>query len=517
MLDDSATPLLLTQSHLKTQLSLDELESDCVVVCLDEVDLANQPSENPVVSRQADDLAYVIYTSGSTGKPKGVAIEHSSSVSLINWAHKEFNSAQLAGVLASTSICFDLSIFELFVPLSQGGCVIVVENALQLQHKNGTLLPITLLNTVPSAATALLNTTAIPSSIEVINLAGEPLKNDLAQTLYKATSVQQVYNLYGPSEDTTYSTFTSVAIDSTTEPPIGQPIANTRIYILDAQDQPLPPGIPGELCIAGAGLARGYLNRSELTAEKFIQVELFGKTERLYKTGDLARWLPDGNLEYLGRLDHQIKLRGFRIELGEIETLINQHTKVKEAVVTLYQADDNKRLVAYLTTHSSSESNELVASLTETLKASLPDYMVPSHFTVLDKLPLTPNGKIDRKALPAPDAPLSTAQHEPPSNEVEQNIAMVWQQVLKQENLSIHDSFFELGGHSLLVIQVHHLLQKDYPSLKVVDLFSYPTIHGLANYLNQNHEITQRQQSHQQRGEKRRTKRRVARQRKHST
>ncbi|MCP4702545.1 MAG: amino acid adenylation domain-containing protein, partial [Gammaproteobacteria bacterium] len=347
MLEDSAAPLLLTQSHLKVRLSLEELTPAGVVICLDEADFASQPLVNPDVNRQATDLAYVIYTSGSTGRPKGVAIEHSSPVSLINWAHKVFNSAQLAGVLASTSICFDLSVFELFVPLSQGGCVIVAEDALQLQHKNGTLLPVTLLNTVPTAAAALLNADAIPSSVQVINLAGEPLKNDLAQGLYKATSVQQIYNLYGPSEDTTYSTFASVAADSPFAPTIGQPIANTRIYILDAAHQLQPPGIPGELCIAGAGLARGYLNRPELTAEKFMKAELFGKIERIYKTGDLARWLPDGSLEYLGRIDRQIKLRGFRIELGEIEAAVTKHPLVAEAAVIVQEEHSDKRLLAY--------------------------------------------------------------------------------------------------------------------------------------------------------------------------
>jgi amino acid adenylation domain-containing protein/non-ribosomal peptide synthase protein (TIGR01720 family) len=475
MLDDSAAPLLLTKSHLKAQLP--ELESECVVVCLDEVDFAGQSSKNPAVRRQAEDLAYVIYTSGSTGKPKGVAIEHYSPVQLIHWAHHTFDSAQLAGVLASTSICFDLSIFELFVPLSQGGCVIVVEDALQLQHMNKTLLPITLLNTVPSAATALLNTEAIPKSVQVINLAGEPLKKNLVQALYEATSVQQIYNLYGPSEDTTYSTFVSVAKESPFAPTIGQPIANTRIYILDAQNQPQPPCIPGELCIAGRGLARGYLNRSELTAEKFIEVELFGKAERIYKTGDLARWLPDGNLKFLGRIDHQVKLRGFRIELGEIESVINQQPAIKEVVVTLFEANDNKRLVAYLTTDS--EPNDLVVKLKDTLKASLPNYMVPSHFTVLDKLPLTPNGKIDRKALPSPELNLTDA-YETPRNDTEQQLAQIWSSLLKLNNISIHDNFFSLGGDSILSIQIVARARQDGLHFTPRDLFEHQTIAELA-------------------------------------
>ena len=194
-----------------------------------------------------------------------------------------------------------------------------MENALYIEQAHQSSIPITLINTVPSAAAELLNMNVIPSSVQVINLAGEPLRNNLVQALYQNTSVQEVYNLYGPSEDTTYSTFTKVAKNAQHEPTIGKAIANTRIYILDHANQPLPPGIPGELCIGGAGLAQSYLHRPEATAEKFITLELFGKTERIYKTGDLARWLPDGNLQYLGRIDYQVKLRGFRIELGEIE------------------------------------------------------------------------------------------------------------------------------------------------------------------------------------------------------
>jgi amino acid adenylation domain-containing protein len=481
MLDDSAAPLLLTQSHLKAQLPAFE----CMVVCLDATEFANQPLVNPDMKPQVTDLAYVIYTSGSTGKPKGVAIEHLSSIQLIHWAHQVFDSAQLGGVLASTSICFDLSIFELFVPLSQGGSVIVVKDALQLQETNETLLPMTLLNTVPSAATALLNADAIPNSVQVINLAGEPLKKDLVQALYKATSAQHIYNLYGPSEDTTYSTFTCVAQDSPEAPTIGKPIANTRIYILDAQHQPQPPGIPGELGIAGYGLARGYLNRPKLTAEKFIEIELFGKTERIYKTGDLARWLPDGNLEYLGRIDSQVKLRGFRIELGEIEAVLSQHQAVNEAVVILSEADDNKQLVAYLTTDA--ESNGLIMELKDWLKARLPDYMIPSHLTVLAQLPLTPNGKIDRKALSQLSAnsyQLLEGDFVAPSTREEKLLAGIWAEVLGLERVGIHNNFFDLGGHSLLLIRVQAKLSALFDQkISVVELFEYPTIHSLAQHL----------------------------------
>jgi amino acid adenylation domain-containing protein len=348
ILEDSNASVLLTTNVIKKQLSLEKLPNSCQVVFLEQETWTDQPTENPNSQSSPDDLAYVIYTSGSTGRPKGVAIAHYSPVVLVKWAHSVYSPEKLAGVLASTSICFDLSIFEIFVPLTLGGSVIVVENALYIEQAHKNIVPITLINTVPSAAAELLNINAIPASVQVINLAGEPLKNSLVQALYENTFVTEVYNLYGPSEDTTYSTFTKVAKNAQHEPTIGKPISNTHIYIIDSYNQLLAPGIPGELCIAGAGLAQGYLNRPDLTAEKFINLDLFDN-ERIYKTGDLARWLPDGNLQYLGRIDHQVKLRGFRIELGEIEASLVKHPKIKEAVVTVRQENDlDQRLVAYI-------------------------------------------------------------------------------------------------------------------------------------------------------------------------
>ncbi|MEH2147514.1 amino acid adenylation domain-containing protein [Nostoc sp.] len=349
MLEDSNACVLLTTNPIKKQLPLEKLKNPCQVVFLEPETWLNQPTNNPNLQSSPDDLAYVIYTSGSTGRPKGVAIAQSSPVALVKWAHSVYSAEQLAGVLASTSICFDLSIFEIFVPLTQGGSAIVVENALYIEQARNSIVPMTLVNTVPSAAAELLNMNVIPASVQIINLAGEPLKNRLVQALYQTTSVTGVYNLYGPSEDTTYSTFTKVAKNTQHEPTIGKAIANTRIYILDSYNQPLPPGIPGELCIAGAGLAQGYLNRPDLSAEKFIDIKLFNQTERIYKTGDLARWLPDGNLQYLGRIDHQVKLRGFRIELGEIEASLLKHPKIQEAVVIVREETDlDQRLVAYI-------------------------------------------------------------------------------------------------------------------------------------------------------------------------
>ncbi|MEH1772068.1 amino acid adenylation domain-containing protein [Nostoc sp.] len=388
MLEDSNACVLLTTNPIKKQLPLEKLKNPCQVVFLEPETWVNQLTNNPNLQNSPDDLAYIIYTSGSTGRPKGVAIAQSSPVALVKWAHSIYSAEQLAGVLASTSICFDLSIFEIFVPLTQGGSVIVVENALYIEQARNSIVPMTLVNTVPSAAVELLNMNVIPASVQIINLAGEPLKNRLVQALYQTTSVTGVYNLYGPSEDTTYSTFTKVAKNAQHEPTIGKAIANTRIYILDSYNQPLPPGIPGELCIAGAGLAQGYLNRPDLSAEKFIDIKLFNQTERIYKTGDLARWLPDGNLQYLGRIDHQVKLRGFRIELGEIEASLLKHPKIQEAVVIVREETDlDQRLVAYIvptTTDERTSQGEQVELWEQVFNNSYSQQQIPTDDPTLN-------------------------------------------------------------------------------------------------------------------------------------
>ncbi|OAD21768.1 pyoverdine sidechain peptide synthetase II, D-Asp-L-Thr component [Candidatus Thiomargarita nelsonii] len=481
LLSDSAAPLLLTQSHLKAQL-----EPKCVVVCLDEVDVASQSSENPALRIQVSDLAYVIYTSGSTGKPKGVMVEHQALLNHMSWMQSLFAFTAKDKFLQKTPFSFDASVWEFYASLLTGGSLVLAKPQGHADiNYLVTLLnqqQITVLQLVPSLLKAMLEENeAVPNSLRYLFCGGEALSQEIHRKFYSRQKNTGFYNLYGPTE---------ACIDATcwkskplADISIGQPIANTRIYILSAQHQPQPPGIPGELCIAGRSLARGYLNRPELTSEKFLEVELFGKTERIYKTGDLARWLTDGNLEYLGRIDHQIKLRGFRIELGEIETVLRQQTKVKEAVVTLYSADDNKRLVAYLTTEK--EPNDLVTELKETLKASLPDYMVPSHFTVLDKLPLTPNGKIDRKALPAPDSN-TPIENSLPRDAIELQLLSVWENVLDVHPLGIHDNFFELGGHSLLAVKLmSHIQQHCGVRLPVSALFQSPTIATLAQQLHQ--------------------------------
>ncbi len=343
ILQDSNAPILLTQKSLESTLPAGNTSRHHFID-----DVLQSAADRPPSHTQPADLAYVIYTSGSTGKPKGVAIEHRNAIALIGWARGVYQPADLAGVLFSTSICFDLSIFEMFVTLAAGGSLILAENALDLRdhpHRDS----ITLINTVPSAITELLDAELVPSSVKVINLAGEALSETLSDRIYETLSGIRVYDLYGPSEDTTYSTFTLRQPGGRAS--IGRPVSNTRAFIVNEHGKLLPPGVAGELLLGGAGLARGYLNRPELTAEKFIEHPEFG---RVYRTGDRVRFFENGDLQFLGRLDHQIKLRGYRIELGEIESLIEKHPSVTKAVAHV----NDGRLVAYLTTPSETTDSD---------------------------------------------------------------------------------------------------------------------------------------------------------------
>jgi amino acid adenylation domain-containing protein len=488
MLQDAQAPVLLTQSHLLASLS----QYSGKIVCLDtEWDNINQENTENVNSNVSPlNLAYVLYTSGSTGQPKGVAIEHRSVVALLNWAKKVFNAEALAGVLASTSICFDLSVFELFVPLSWGGQVILAENALHLLSLPGKN-QVTLINTVPSAIAELLRLQGIPSSVHTVNLAGEPLLAKLVQQLYSQTNVQQVFNLYGPSEDTTYSTFTLANPSNIT---IGRPIANTQVYILDNYLKPVPIGVRGELYIAGEGLARGYFKQQSLTAEKFIHNPFSNNIDsRLYKTGDTARYLPNGDIEYLGRLDHQIKIRGFRIELGEIEAVLSLHPDVLSSTV-LIKNDEvlGKRLIAYLVLKQ--EINISDNELRLHLKQHLPEYMLPGAFVILDTLPLLPNGKVDRGTLAASYL-AQVASKETfilPRTAVEKVLAEIWSKILGFERVGIHDNFFELGGHSLLATQVVHQIYTEFQiDLPLLTVFEETTIAGLAKIIESQQSVKQ--------------------------
>ena len=381
MLADAHASLLLTHQSWLQHHALPETTTLCLETLSGEHDEARSYSlANPHPPLLPENLAYVIYTSGSTGQPKGVAITHRSACALLTWAQRVFAPALLRGMLASTSICFDLSVFELLLPLSSGGTVLLVDDLL---HLPGTpaAQALTLLNTVPSVLAAFLAAAPLPPTLRTVTLAGETLPADLLHRLYALPAIAQVYNLYGPSEDTTYSTCALLAPTATDPLPIGHPIANSQAYVLDPQGQPVPIGVVGELYLGGAGLARGYLGQPALTAERFLPDPFSGAPgARLYRTGDLVRCLPDGTLVFLGRADSQVKLRGYRIELGEIEAVLRQHASVRAAVVALREdTAGDRRLVAYVVPQAQPVPQ---AELRAFLAHKLPDYMLPAAFVV---------------------------------------------------------------------------------------------------------------------------------------
>jgi amino acid adenylation domain-containing protein/non-ribosomal peptide synthase protein (TIGR01720 family) len=494
MLNDSQASLLLSQSHLQERLPT----SDVQIIYLDEPEVFDkQPDDNLILVSGMEDLAYVIYTSGSTGQPKGVMCTHYGLCNLIHWHQQQFNVKETDRATLIANVAFDASTWELWPYLSAGACVYPTHFSGSVQEliENLTTWDISMaFLPTPILQHALLEKVSWPASLRIVLTGGDKLANFPSKPLPFA-----LFNNYGPTENTVVTTFTQVSEPVQTNvgsPPIGRPIANIQVYILDANHRLQPIGIPGELSISGAGLARGYLNRPELTAKKFIEIELFDAKQRIYKTGDLARWLPDGNLEYLGRLDHQVKLRGFRIELGEIEAVLTQHEAVKEAVVVLYEREGNKALAAYLTVISNqlsvitpeeqntqliTDSCSLITDLRSWLKKRLPDYMVPAHFMVLDRLPLTPNGKIDRKALPDPNLAASGIDYEAPRNATEEQLANIWATVLKRPDIGVHDNFFDLGGDSILSIQIVARARQAGLGLSPKDVFAHQTLAELAH------------------------------------
>jgi len=474
MIENSCAPVLITETEL-----LDSLPSHSAhVVCVDRdaAIIEGYNRQNLSSTALASNLAYVIYTSGSTGRPKGVAIEHRSAVTLIHWAKEVFTSEELSGVLASTSICFDLSVFEMFVPLSWGGTVIIAENALQISANND----VRLVNTVPSAAAELLRLNLLPASVHTINLAGEALSNKLVQQLYEQEMVQRVFNLYGPTEDTTYSTYALMEKGSKRPTPIGCGIANTDVYVLDQNLEPVPLGVAGEIYLGGQGLARGYLSAPEMTAERFVPHPYSEQPgRRLYRTGDLGRYVADGQLEYLGRRDHQVKLRGFRIELGEIEAALSGHEAVEEAVVMV----TGEQLVGCVRGHEVS-STELRAFL----KQKLPEYMVPGLYLLVKEFPLTANGKVDRGALAKlaaqAESLVSEVGYVAARTPTEEVVVEIWQQVLKVERVGVEDNFFDLGGHSLLATRVIAMLMDTFKvDVPLRAIFETPTVAAVADII----------------------------------
>jgi amino acid adenylation domain-containing protein len=475
MLEDTGASIILSskagREKLSTTAAIIELDSDWQQI-------EKEKDGNPQINITPGQLAYVIYTSGSTGRPKGVMIEHKNASSFIAWCQQEFASDNFNLVYAVTSICFDLSVFELFYPLSMGKPVRILENGLAIGNYLGQDSAV-LVNTVPSVIEHLINEKTDLSKASVINMAGEPIPQRILERL--DTTHTKVRNLYGPTEDTTYSTIS--VLEKGKLITIGKPISNTQIYILSPGKELSPIGVAGEICIGGAGLARGYLNRADLTAEKFVK-NPFNKNKqagaRLYKTGDLGRWLPDGSIEYLGRMDDQVKVRGYRIELGEIENVLNESELVNQGVVLARGEGGNKRLIGYVVPQGTFDKQ----GIQNYLSTKLPEYMVPALWVELEKLPLTPNGKIDKKALPDPELTDRAAEYIAPRNETEEKLAEIWQELLGLERIGINDNFFELGGHSLLAMRAVSLIRRDLlVSIPIHMLFRFTSISDLSKYL----------------------------------
>jgi amino acid adenylation domain-containing protein len=472
MLADSGMTVLVTEDALRAVLPMQD-GVRIVSVDADGARIAAERDDDPAGGADARSLAYLIYTSGSTGVPKGVAIEHASAVAMLAWGAEVWSAEELAGMMAATSICFDLSVFELFLPLVRGGRVIVMENALALSE-SAAADQVRLINTVPSAIAALLRDGRIPAGVRTVNLAGELLRQELVDAVY-ARGVGRVYDLYGPSEDTTYSTYALRRPGGTTT--IGRTISNTRAFVVDGGMRLVPAGVAGELCLAGRGLARGYLGRPALTAERFVP-DPFGAEPggRLYRTGDRVRWRADGTLQYLGRMDGQVKVRGFRVEPGEVEAVLRRHWAVTDcAVVARADETGDRRLAAYVVGEAIAED------LRAHLRRSLPEYMVPGAFVRMDALPLTPSGKLDRKALPAPDFAGAEAHAAEARSPVEEVLAGIWEDVLRVEHVGGDDNFFQLGGHSLLATVVLARIQEVFGvRLPLSAFFKSPTAAELA-------------------------------------
>jgi amino acid adenylation domain-containing protein len=439
----------------------------------------------PVASRPGD-LAYVIYTSGSTGQPKGVAIEHRNVLNLVEWALETFSRDDLRGMLASTSISFDLSVFEMFVPLSVGGTIILVENLLALSESPASSR-VTLVNTVPSIMREFLRLSDLPPTARIVALAGEPLHASLVDRLYEIPSVEKVFDLYGPTETTVYATCAHRVRGGPVT--IGRPISNMQACVFDEDRRPVEPGADGELYLGGAGLARGYLGRADLTAERFVPHPEHPATERLYRTGDRVRWMDDGGLEFLGRLDRQVKVRGYRVELGEIESALVDHPALHEAaVVTRGTISDEVRLIAYIVEDTPSTDEDIYSYL----ERRLPACMIPTMLVRLDELPRLPNGKVNHATLPLVAARVAEPGRvagviEPGHDslpEFEAGLADIWRQVLGARQLSVDDNFFDVGGNSLLAVRLFTEIDKQFGlSLPPTTLFRSGTIATQARLL----------------------------------
>jgi fengycin family lipopeptide synthetase D len=485
MLKDSKTSILVSQSYFSETITF-----PIQIINLDTNDLNNSKCIVQDNISKPSDIAYIIYTSGSTGEPKGVIIEHASIVNVLYGLQQLYPLDEGDSFLFKTSYTFDVSVAELFGWFIGKGKLVILEKGeerspnsiLQAVNKHG----ITHINFVPSMFAKFISSistgnVSILNKLKYIFVAGEALSDSIARHFNKLTNRVILENLYGPTEATIYATHYRVRnIVEGMNVPIGKPLQNVKAYIVDKHRKLQPPGIAGELCISGCGLARGYLNKPELTEEKFT-VNPFSKDELLYKTGDLAKWMDDGNIEFLGRIDNQVKVRGFRIEVEEIESHLLNHENIKDAVATVKDLQDEKYLCAYYVSDKSLSVN----CLREYMSTKLPEYMIPDYFIPLKKIPLTSSGKIDRKSLPEPGEIYNIGEeYLEPSDKYEEELLSIWKDILNIESIGVNHSFFSLGGNSIRLIILHERIDKLYPGIiSVTDIFSFPTIRKLAEYI----------------------------------
>lgn len=488
MIQDARMPFIVTQKRLSDAIS----GHGAKIVCIDEecTSIEGESRDNPENKINGENLAYTIYTSGSTGKPKGVQIPHGAVVNFLKSMSKEPGIAEKDKLLSVTTICFDIAALELFLPITVGACVVIAGRETVL---DGAALinavkkhDITVMQATPATWRLMIEAGWQGSKKLKILCGGEPLPVELAEQLLKRSF--SLWNMYGPTETTIWSSVCRIEAGQN-RITIGKPIDNTQMYILDTELKPVVIGTTGELFIGGDGLARAYFNRLELTQEKFLPNPFLNEASaRIYRTGDLARFLPDSQIEVLGRTDHQIKIRGFRIELGEIEAVLSKYAGINQVVVAVKEFSSNdKRLVAYYTVTNIGGLAIADGELRNHLKTELPEYMLPAAFVKMEALPLTPNGKINRLLLPMPETAKAekAGNDSVPQTETEKIICGVWQEVLKVERVGVNDNFFDLGGHSLLMTQVHIKLKEILNAeIAMLDMFKYPTVSTLARFIN---------------------------------
>ena len=488
MIADSGIRLLLTQSHVAPKLPLGD--DDVRVLALDTADLRAEPSHVPEVAVHADHLVYVIYTSGSTGRPKGTQMTHRNVARLLDSTQPWFGFGAQDVWTNFHSYAFDFSVWEIFGALCTGGKLVVVPFWVSRSPDDFVALlreqRVTVLNQTPSAFRQLMHSTALAAGdrlpLRCVIFGGEALEPESLRPWIDRFGDQQpqLVNMYGITETTVHVTYRPIVradLDAQSSP-VGACIPDLGLWVLDSDLNPLPAGVPGELHVSGAGLARGYLNRAGLSAERFVAAPFGVEGGRLYRTGDLVRWRGDGQLDYLGRIDHQVKIRGFRIELGEIEAQLLVQPEVREAVVLAKEGAGGTRLVAYVSARAGQTADAVV--LRERLLQKLPDYMVPAAIMLLDAVPLNSNGKVDRKALPDPELASGSA-YAGPVGEVESALAVIWAGVLEVECVGRNHNFFELGGHSLSLLAVQTKVQKQFAvQLPLKRYFENPTLAAMA-------------------------------------